>query len=660
MERRRDPRIKRRLTCEFYHGVTSHRGIILDLGPAGAFIRTNAVLSPGTEIDIHLAASVAAPAMTLRGCVVRRKSVPATLTTLIQPGLGVRILEAPREFGLLTSDCVLDEPIQTDYDFTQASNADQHRGGNPPPTSSNSSAGRTNSNSTAGKTAPDSTTGRTSSEPTAEKTSSDSTAGKPKLDSSAGRDERARSSQSPSQANAAKARGASRDTEKGRPKSARTPLKKQEEPETKRGRRVEAPKPPRPPIAVLVGGSDLDEIAEALRNLDVKTIQCGPYDPQLAALDDASLLVVSGEIAMSDPIPVDTDLLVGIAVCGDISETMRSQIRQQGFRYLLRSHIHPEALRLLLRYAVYAERDRRGRVRHPVGCEVSWRVGWKRNRGRLLDISRGGCCLLVENSPNIGAHVAIKIPAETVGGKSLKLRGKVLRSTPNAAHSGNERTALGVILNGVTPATQKILVDLCEKWSESPPMLSRSERPQSAARAVETHDEEVLTSNPQTEVPQTQTEVPQTQAEGPSETATEDPTTTKLQDSSSVAPQQPTSRGVFEQEVVQIDEEARVVQALLGRDLSTDGIRVVRQLGLAPGDKLRLALFDTSQQEPLILSAEVSRDDGGSGLFLHFVDLSTEMTARVEEIVARLPAIESIDPHGDANVVPAGVVSDQA
>ena len=72
MERRQDPRIKRRLTCEFFHGASSHRGIILDLSPAGAFIRTNALLSPGTEIDIHLAASVAAPAMTLRGCVVRR------------------------------------------------------------------------------------------------------------------------------------------------------------------------------------------------------------------------------------------------------------------------------------------------------------------------------------------------------------------------------------------------------------------------------------------------------------------------------------------------------------------------------------------------------------------------------------------------------------
>jgi len=617
MERRQNRRIKRRLTCEFFHGASSHRGIILDLGPSGVFIRTNAVLAPGTEIDIHMAVSVAAPAMTLRGCVVRRRSVPATLTTLIQPGLGVRILEAPREFGLLTSDCELDEPVQTACDFTQAPSTDRRQEASPPPTTS------------------------------------DSTDGRRKTDTTAGRDKPDRASEPPPQESAAEAKDVFRDTEERRPKSARTSAKKGAKPDAPQSTKTEAPKPPRPRIAVLVGGSDLDEIAEVRRDLDVETIQCGPYDPQLASLDDASLLVVSGEIAMSDPIPVDTDLLIGIAICGDISETMRSQIRQQGFRYLLRSRIHPEALRLLLRYAVYEERDRRGRVRHPVGCEVSWRVGWKRNSGRLLDISRAGCCLLVENSPQVGEHITIKIPAETVGGKALKLRGKVLRSTPNAAHSGSERTALGVILNNITPAMRKTLVDLCERWSESPPTLPRGERPRSATPVVATHDEGTLESKPQTEDSQTH-------VENRSETRAGDPTTTELQDSSSDDIQQATRRGVFEREIVQVDEELRVVQALLGRDLSIDGIRVVRQLGLTPGDKLRLALFDTSQQEPLILSAEVSRDDSGSGLFLHFVDLSTEMAARIEEIIATLPTIESIDPHGDAKVVPAGVVSDPA
>ena len=608
MERREGRRIKRRLTCEFFHGTSAHRGIILDIGPLGIFIRTNATLSPGAEIDIHLAVSVSAPAMTLRGCVVRRRSVPATLTTVIQPGIGVKILDAPREYGLLTADCALDEAIQSDYDFTQA-----------PDTDPNGQA----------------------SAPAAE------------ADPGADGGDRDRRPEPAPQANAATTRDVSNDTEKRRSKAARPSAKKGEKREPQRSKRTNRPKPPRPLIAVLVGGSGLDEIAEILGDLGVETIQCGPYDPQLAALDDARLLVVSAEIAMSDPIPVDTDLLVGIAVCGDISETMRSQIRQQGFRYLLRPHVHPEALRLLLRYAVYAERDRRGRVRHPVGCEVSWRVGWRRSRGRLLDISRAGCCLLVRNSPQVGASIAIKIPAETVGGKALKLRGKVLRSTLNAAHSGNERTALGVTLDDITPAARKVLVDLCERWSESPPMLPRSERSQAATPAVEAHEEEAPASGPQAEDSQTH-------VEAPSKTRAEGPTTTELQDPSSAALQRPTRRGVFEQEIIQVDEEASVVQALLGRDLSVDGIRVVRQLGLDLGNQLRLALFDTSQQEPLILSAEVSSDEGGSGLFLHFVDLSPEMTARIEAIVSQLPAVESIDPHGDAGVVPAGVVSNQA
>ncbi len=608
MEKRQGRRIKRRLTCEFFDGARSHRGIILDVGPSGVFIRTNAVLSPGTEIDIHLATSVAAPAMTLLGTVVRRKSVPATLTTLIQPGLGVKILEAPREFGLLTADCELENVIDTDYADAQTRRGDTQKQAKQPLTTQDSRVER-------GESEHDSESSPATKDP--------------------------------------ETSGAAEKTKKKPSKSAKTAKEKAPQRETVPKKRTEKPKPPRPLVAVLVGGAALGEIAEILREMAVKTIECGPYDPQLAALDDAQLLVVSADVAMSDPIPVDTDMLVGVAVCGDISETMRSQIRQQGYRYLLRPHIHHEALRMLLRYAIYAERDRRGRVRHPVGCEVSWRVGWKRKRGRLLDISRGGCCLLVENPPKVGARIAIKIPAETVGGQALKLRGKVLRTTPNATPSGNERTALGIILDDITPAVRAVLAELCERWSESPPMLPLGERSHSKTFAAEQNDERTPQSKPRTETFQTP-------AENSPKIRTEDSATGSFQDSSSGSTDRSTRRGVFQQEIVQVDEEARVVQALLGRDLSIEGIRVVRQLGLDPGNKLRLALFDTSQREPLILSAEVARDDGGSGLFLRFVDLSPEVTARIEDILSRLPAIESIDPHCEAAVVPASVVSNEA
>ena len=262
---------------------------------------------------------------------------------------------------------------------------------------------------------------------------------------------------------------------------------------------------------------------------------------------------------MSDPIPVDTDLLVGIAVCGDISETMRSQIRQQGFRYLAplshtpRSAATPAPLRDLRG----AQSTRAGSSPRRLRGELARRMeaasrsvagyfpGW------VLPVGR-------EIARKLARSIAIKIPAETVGEKALKLRGRVLRSTPNAAHSGSERTSLGVVLSDITPATRKDLVALCEKWNESPPMLSRSERPRTAAAAAEARDEGVRASKPQTEGSRINTEEP-------SETMAEVSTTTELQDSSSAASQRSAHRGVFEREILQVDEEARVVQALLGR-----------------------------------------------------------------------------------------------
>jgi hypothetical protein len=606
MEKREGRRIKRRLTCEFFHDASSHRGIILDLSPSGVFIRTNAVLTPGTEIDIFLAASVAAPAMTLRGVVVRRRSVPATLTTVIQPGLGVKLLDAPREYGLLTSDCELEEAIETSYAPAQNAGGSPQTQPQPPPRAQNRAP-------EAGE--------RASQEPPL-----------------AGHSEPVRSAA---------------ETAKKQPSAARSAAKKSPKREPAPSPPVYEPKPPRPPSAVLVGGPVLDEIAEILRDMEIETIECGPYDPQLAALDDARLLVVSAEVAMSDPIPVDTDMLVGIAVCGDISETMRSQIRQQGFRYLLRPHVHPEALRLLLRYAVYAERDRRGKVRYPVGCEVSVRAGWKRSRGQLLDISRGGCCLLVEHPPDVGSKITIKIPAEVVGGHAVKLQGKVLRTTPRSTLGGIDRTSLGVILDDLSPAARKALVDLCEQWSESPPMLPIGERWQTSAPVGNVRAKGNTAEKPRTNDAQARTKEA-------SATEAKDSTTMGSETPPPFSVERQTRRGVFEQEIVQVDEEARVVQALLGRDLSIHGIRVVRQPGLSPGNKLRIALFDAAQKKPLILNSEVTRDDGGSGLFLRFIDPAPESTAAIEAMISRLPAVESIDPDGDARVVPASVISNRA
>ncbi len=588
MERRNERRIKRRITCEFFHGEHAYKGFVLDLDELGLFLRTNAVIRTGEEIDIHLAASAGGPAMSLRAEITRRRAVPTALSTLIHPGLGVRILEAPREYGLLTGAGLLDEPIQEEPEL-----------------------GSTDDANTETDTPADSSSETPSSE----------------------QDDGAQPQPPPPQPEAVQS-----------PSVVREALTDRRVPDgrfavgTDRFRitgpqgGAEQPGGSLRTSAVLVGGDDLDEIAELLADLEVETVRCGPDDPQLAALRDARLLVVSATLAISGAIPVD-DGVIGIAICEDVSETIRSLMRKKGFQYLVRRPVHPGALRLLLRYALYQKSDRRSRIRHPIGYEVSWRVGWQRDRGVLLEISTDGCTLLANSSPPLDSRITIRIPREVAGGETLKLRGTVIRCTADEAQNERERKVVAVAFEGVAAQTRERLVDLCQRWSEGPPKL-----PNNGSLGSET--------GPREEAART---AGSSSAGGSAD----------VESSCTSAERRHTHRGVFHREIVEVDVEGRAVQGLLARDLSPGGIRVDPQFGLDLGDKLQLALFDTSQQEPMIVTAVVARDDGEAGLGLHFVDLSAETQSRIDAMVAALPAVESLGTDSSASAVLTGIVSSE-
>jgi hypothetical protein len=193
---------------------------------------------------------------------------------------------------------------------------------------------------------------------------------------------------------------------------------------------------------------------------------------------------------------------------------------------------------------------------------------------------------------------------------------------------------VAVALEGVTAKTRERLIELCERWSEGPPKLSDSHSLESAG--------------------------PESRPGGEASRAASSSGEAKSTDAESTSPSQErraTRRGVFDREIVVVDAEGRAVQGLLARDLSPGGIRVDPQFGLGSGDKLQLALFDTSQQEPLIVTAVVARDDGEAGLGLHFVDLSAETKTRIDNIVASLPAVESLGTDGNSGGVLAGILS---
>lgn len=87
--------------------------------------------------------------------------------------------------------------------------------------------------------------------------------------------------------------------------------------------------------------------------------------------------------------------------------------------------------------------------------------------------------------------------------------------------------------------------------------------------------------------------------------------------------------------------EARGLRVLVGRDLSTEGMRVDAAAGLEVGARLEVALYGAPREEPLMLHARVMRDDGPAGLALRFEDLDPATRERIAVILMRLPAIES-------------------
>ena len=91
-------------------------------------------------------------------------------------------------------------------------------------------------------------------------------------------------------------------------------------------------------------------------------------------------------------------------------------------------------------------------------------------------------------------------------------------------------------------------------------------------------------------------------------------------------------------EVVAVDERAeRIIHVFVGRDLSTGGLRVEAHPAIALGDALRLAIYCTAGSDPLVVDAQVIRDDGDYGFGLRFLDVDPAVTQKLEAIVTSAP-----------------------
>jgi Tfp pilus assembly protein PilZ len=98
MNNRRAERTRKRLACTLLLGDAKSTGLIVDVSANGLFVQTGANFGIGDPVTLELEAPGSFETLTLEGRVVREKPVPARLRSLVQPGIGIRIEQAPEGF----------------------------------------------------------------------------------------------------------------------------------------------------------------------------------------------------------------------------------------------------------------------------------------------------------------------------------------------------------------------------------------------------------------------------------------------------------------------------------------------------------------------------------------------------------------------------------
>ncbi len=86
---------------------------------------------------------------------------------------------------------------------------------------------------------------------------------------------------------------------------------------------------------------------------------------------------------------------------------------------------------------------------------------------------------------------------------------------------------------------------------------------------------------------------------------------------------------------------SQAARVLVGRDISSRGMRVDHTEALSLGQELRIAIHVPARETPLVVEGRVDRDDGARGLVLRFAELSAGVRACLDEMLGELPLAAS-------------------
>lgn len=306
---------------------------------------------------------------------------------------------------------------------------------------------------------------------------------------------------------------------------------------------------------------------------------------------------------------------VRIAVLDHDARTLRALCRRAGVDLVVRRPVHPVALRKLLLHALYRGPDRRAH-RVAVGVPVRFRT-WLRARPALLaDLSVRGCQLVGCRALPPGRRVSVSIPDPTSPGRSFRVSGRVVRAV-----RGGE-TGFAMEFRGVPERVRARLRESVAHYGDGPAIC---------------HGREAAAAWRRFAPPPTPADPPDEEracAAAPPADAT---VACSAVDGSE---RRETTRRRYEgRRVVALDDEA--ARVLVGHDLSSGGMRVDPNPALFVGQRLRVALYGSPGETPLVLDAQVARDDGERGLVLRFGALSEPARRYLDKLLDALPVLDA-------------------
>ena len=344
------------------------------------------------------------------------------------------------------------------------------------------------------------------------------------------------------------------------------------------------------------------------------------------ALQELGIPFVDGNVEGSAPLP--THLLISfgqqavqslemigshgqshhflhLVITDAASRSLTAMLRRQGCDMVAAAPINKTVLRLLVQRALFPGVQRRDSERVTIGEEIKIKTGLLGRSAILAELSLRGCGLITRQAIPLDSEVHLTMPSKLTGGGPLHLEGKVVGIQSGSKLKAKQHT-LAVVFANMLIQDRRLIQNIMTHhgFGKTGAISTPPGTPiETAAKLPIQHDER----RSERRYPF----VGAVEGHGPGSNAT-----------------------------------------LIGCDLSLGGMRVQPESDVQVGSWLHLAIYGDAGMHPILLAAEVVRDDGEKGLALSFSSVTDPIREQLQAL------IDCLDAHGHTPLSAGTVVSE--